>query len=200
MSQKNFINFLKKHQNIIIALIIAVILFAISLSVNILVIFFNDGYSIAEREKQDLHYMLASGLSLSITSILAYFYYRISKNKYKLLYSLAILLPLFYNIYVLAIVLTRFVDKSNYYETWNIERWDKEKPLKMARKLCKDKALIGMSKDSVLLMVGYGEASKYTHSDKDSWVYETSRKYFYFVIVFQNDTVADTYLYENWKH
>lgn len=200
MSQKNFINFFEKHQNIIIALFFAIALFFISLFVNIFAIFFDSSYSIVEREKQDLHYMLVSGLSLSITSILAYFYYRISKNTYKLLYSLAILLPLFYNIYVLAIVLTRFIDKSNYYETWNIERWDKEKPLKMARKLCKDKSLIGMSKDSVLLMVGYGEASKYTHSDKDSWVYETSRKYFYFVIIFQNDVVINTDLYENWKH
>ncbi len=70
----------------------------------------------------------------------------------------------------------------------------------MARKLCKDKSLLGMSKDSVLLMVGYGEASKYAHSDNASWVYATSRKYFYFVIVFQNDVVINTDLYENWKH
>jgi phage terminase large subunit-like protein len=69
----------------------------------------------------------------------------------------------------------------------------------MARRLCKDKSLHGISTDSVINMVGWGKESKGT-TNNVSWKYETSHKYFYFVIVFQNDTVVDTDLYENWKH
>jgi hypothetical protein len=109
MPKNKIINFLDKYQDVIIALFIIVILFSISLFINICAIFFNSNkYSIVERENQDLHYILSSSLSLLVTLILTYFYYRISKNNYKLFYSSAILLPLFFNIYILIIFFNLF--------------------------------------------------------------------------------------------
>jgi hypothetical protein len=95
MPKNKIINFLDKYQDAIIALFIIVILFSISLFINLFAILFNSNYSIVERENQDLHLILSSSLSLLLTLILTYFYYRISKNNYKLFYSSAILSPLF---------------------------------------------------------------------------------------------------------
>jgi hypothetical protein len=190
------ITFLKKHQDDFIAAFFFILLFNISLFINFFAIFLKANYSIEEKEQQDLHFIVASSVALLTILSIAYLYYKLSKASYKMLYAIAVTTPLFYNIYILVLVIPRFIDKSSYYEPFKMSRWDENKPLKMARKLCKDKSLVGISQDSLTTMLGWGKPQRWNETHLE---YEISAKNCYLVVKIQNNIVTDAHLYEWWK-
>jgi hypothetical protein len=191
-------HFLKQHSTTLIAIVFACIIGTVSFFINYFIILFHTDYRIEDLEQEHLHKIIASFVSFVFTLLIAYLYYQRSNMAYKVLYVVGATLPLCFNTYVLAALLPVFIDKSNYYEEFESDRWYAYKPFKMARKLSKDKHLIGISQDSLITLLGWGKKSQ--EGQTTYMEYQTAKKYHYLIVKIEKDTVTESYLYEQWKH
>lgn len=126
----------------------------------------------------------ALAMSLLIATVVALLF--ISKKKHSTIGVAITCLPWLFMTLKFGII---YFDKSNYYEKFDKQIWSssKDKPLKMARELVKNKTLIGLTRKEAIQKLGQGKA--FNRDNTDYIRYRTTLGYCDFGLVFENGKV-----------
>lgn len=139
-------------------------------------------------EARDLEYVLSMGaLSLATIGIALWLRY-----VGKIYGGIGFYIPVAPTLILLLLFCTRYMIKSNYYQTFDGEVWAKDKPVKMMRKIVKTKMLIGKTKREVEAMLGPGSKEKYNQGKQGVFYYYDNNYRAILEITYKNNITTET--------